>query len=380
MNARQSFIFKHFGALLTQYNGSIPFHHFFRKYCQKERSIGSRDRKILRDLIYRVFRCGPVWKSKPVSELFLGLALDAHVQRSTYFDLFNGLQSEHRLPEFTYPFAQWIPDELQSESYYSSLTQQPLLWIRLSRALSSRTETVKLNSTGLPEPETFAVAPQHLALGFPNNTAMDPQSADYEIQDISSQRVCSLLEINTPGRIWDCCCGSGGKTLYLTEYHPESLIFASDLRPRILENLHMRFEKRKLKVPDISVIDLTKPPETLNFQHLTCHAPCFDVVVADVPCSGSGTWAREPEHLTFFNPEQIESYAQKQYEIASNALKFLKPGGVFYYITCSVFTPENEGVANKLEAAFNLKRTLLKHVYGYAEGGDNLFIAGWVKR
>ncbi|MFM9945301.1 MAG: hypothetical protein ACKVQB_08730, partial [Bacteroidia bacterium] len=71
MNSRQSFIFNHFKTLITSYDGSLPFHHFFKKYCKLNTALGSKDRRILREIIYSVYRLGPVWKEISPEDLFL---------------------------------------------------------------------------------------------------------------------------------------------------------------------------------------------------------------------------------------------------------------------------------------------------------------------
>jgi 16S rRNA (cytosine967-C5)-methyltransferase len=74
----------------------------------------------------------------------------------------------------------------------------------------------------------------------------------------------------------------------------------------------------------------------------------YDWVISDVPCSGSGTWARTPEQFYFFHPDKLLHFADLQWSIARNTCRKVKPGGYFLYITCSVFTAENEAVVQRL--------------------------------
>mgnify|MGYP002655003678 FL=1 len=109
----------------------------------------------------------------------------------------------------------------------------------------------------------------------------------------------------------------------------------SDVRESILLNLKKRFAEAGIKNYNSKVVDLSHSAFTIH------HSP-FDLIMADVPCSGSGTWGRTPEFLSFFNKASIDTYAVLQQKICTNAVTKLKPGGYFLYITCSVFKKENE--------------------------------------
>jgi 16S rRNA (cytosine967-C5)-methyltransferase len=103
----------------------------------------------------------------------------------------------------------------------------------------------------------------------------------------------------------------------------------------------------------------------------------FDHIIADVPCSGSGTWARTPEQLYYFDAASLHSFSQRQKEIAHNALRYLRAnGGTFTYITCSVFAEENERVvADILEKNSSIKLVQQKLINGVASGADSMFVA-----
>lgn len=120
--------------------------------------------------------------------------------------------------------------------------------------------------------------------------------------------------------------------------------------------------------------------DNLNFNGNNFGNDFFDVIIADVPCSGSGTWGREPENLYFFTREKLENYTQKQFNIASNTLKFLKTGGMFYYITCSVFEEENFGIINKLSQETSIEILNYEYINGYKLRADNMFVAEILKK
>jgi 16S rRNA (cytosine967-C5)-methyltransferase len=103
------------------------------------------------------------------------------------------------------------------------------------------------------------------------------------------------------------------------------------------------------------------------------------LVVCDVPCSGSGTWARTPEQFHFYKPAMLQKFKELQFPIASNASNYVKQGGHLAYITCSVFQEENEDVVNQLlqSGILNLKHTQI--IDGIDNQADCMFVAVFEK-
>ena len=141
----------------------------------------------------------------------------------------------------------------------------------------------------------------------------------------------------------------------------------SDIRESIIRNLEARFRKAGIMNYKAIVTDLTKTPKKMPRGK-------FDLLIADVPCSGSGTWARTPEQLYFSTPNKIDYYSRIQHTILENALPFLKPHGYLLYITCSVFKKENEAVVQHLQTR-GLKVVKQKLFAGYNMKADTLFAA-----
>ena len=273
--------------------------------------------------------------------------------------------------DFVYPFVDHLPLELQIPEYYQSLCQQPLVWVRISQ--TNRLSFIEKYTKSIVKEEKINEI--FSAFGLINNTVIDSDLFVIEVQDMTSQKVCSTFENTDNLKVWDCCSGAGGKSLFVAENYRKSKLYASDIRENILDNLKLRFKKNRLLVPKIALVDLNKKPEKINFSGEIIGRGFFDVIVADVPCSGSGTWAGDPENFTYFDVHKIDELVARQLNIVKGALRFLKHGGTLYYVTCSVFYKENFGVINTLESLGLVKIISAEMIYGFSEGADNLFVA-----
>ncbi len=201
------------------------------------------------------------------------------------------------------------------------------------------------------------------------------------VQDYSSQQVVDLIAPVRPEqsyreslRVWDCCAASGGKSIMAKDILGDIDLMVSDIRESILHNLENRFQQAGIKNYESFVADLSKP---LNISIST-----FNLIIADVPCTGSGTWGRTPEQLYYFEKSKIEEYAALQKKIVATAITQLEPGGYLLYITCSVFKKENEEAVDFIkenlpagQAGFHLQLVKMELLKGYDKKADTMFAA-----
>jgi 16S rRNA (cytosine967-C5)-methyltransferase len=149
------------------------------------------------------------------------------------------------------------------------------------------------------------------------------------IQDEGSQLIAAL--IGKGQRILDCCAAPGGKTAAMATRLPEAEIVATELHP------HRATLLRRL-VPQPNVEVVTADALSLPF------GADFDRVLADVPCSGTGTLARNPEIKWKLRPEDLLDLQSRQTAILRAAMQHVSPGGRLVYSTCSLEREENEQV------------------------------------
>ncbi len=201
--------------------------------------------------------------------------------------------------------------------------------------------------------DTEKINPKKILNDYPVNTFINSQTDKLSLKNrIDKYHILQNKEI----KIWDCCSGAGGKSLAFqllyrtrdikteTKNTINSVLnehwICSDVRLNILENLKNRFQLLGLVHPKIQSINLLDPQEQ-NIEPSILEA---NLVLADLPCSGSGTWRRTPEER--LKPFSITSFADKQLKIIDNILtikRLNKEPYYVYYLTCSVFKQENEG-------------------------------------
>lgn len=149
-----------------------------------------------------------------------------------------------------------------------------------------------------------------------------------ELQDLSAQRAVAVVPWPGTGRILDYCAGGGGKALAIAD-RTGAEVFAHDAHARRMSDLPARAERAGVAVGLL-------PPGGA-----AAHAP-YDAVLCDVPCSGSGTWRRDPEAKWRLTPEGLDALLGVQAAILDAAAGLVAPGGLLAYMTCSLLKAEDE--------------------------------------
>jgi 16S rRNA (cytosine967-C5)-methyltransferase len=357
--------------------------------------MGSNDRRTMRSFVYNYFRLG---------NCLNGLGMESRIAIASFLILksnhsladfcitnFTSLKPENILlpqedkikiisetyPGFDlkniFPFNNYLSDEIAEDSFNKCFLVQPDIWIRTRKKFRENVLT-ELNKNkiaftdhpGMPYTFSFADAVQLTKL-------KSFEKGFFEIQDVSSQKTGDFFQPHPNEHWWDCCAGSGGKSLLLSEQAENLKLTVTDTRDSILENLKERFNKAGIKKFEILKLDLSSSDFRLPTSVL------FDGIIADVPCSGSGTWSRTPEMLTFFNASEIEKYAANQKEILKNVIPYIKKRKPLVYITCSVFKNENEDVVDFAVNNLGFRADKMEYLKGYDKKADTLFTARLIK-
>jgi 16S rRNA (cytosine967-C5)-methyltransferase len=380
------YIFLYFSSsIIASYDGTEPFHLYLKKYFSINKKHGSRDRKRIKELCYNFFRLG----LGAVADLSVEdkLLLATFLMESTSSPFLQSVAPDwnekihlplHEKLSITekafnigklFPFGNELSPEVDVLQFSQSFLKQPKLYIRI-RPGYYETVIHKLNAACILYENR-----NETCLALANNSkAADVLKLDEEavIQDYNSQRVGEFFKEpafdESSISMWDCCAASGGKSILAYDTLKNMKLTVSDKRRSILKNLDIRFARAGIKKYDSIIADLSA--NSFNIDKNS-----FDFIIADVPCSGSGTWARTPEQLKFFRREKIAQYALLQQQIVSNAIPSLAKGGYLLYITCSVFKKENEENVNFIQKNLNLELLKSDYLKGYQIQADTLFAA-----
>jgi len=199
-----------------------------------------------------------------------------------------------------------------------------------------------------------------------------------DIQDLASQGIGRAVD-PVPGQmVWDCCAGAGGKSLQLAAaLGGRGAIHATDLYETKLEDLRRRARRAGVANVRTAVWDGHTPPD---FGREITTRGGFDRVLVDAPCSGSGTWRRNPDGRLRFADSQLEPLARVQAELLAIVAPAVVPGGLLVYATCSWFRAENEDVVARFLAAASGFRLRSQGVMGNPEADADTTFAAVMER
>jgi 16S rRNA (cytosine967-C5)-methyltransferase len=175
----------------------------------------------------------------------------------------------------------------------------------------------------------------------------------FEAQDAGSQLIAELVAPPPGGRVLDACAGAGGKTLALAGIMGgKGRIIATDTAHEKLDALR----------------DRARRAGATNVQVVTHEVTgTFDRILVDAPCTGSGTWRRNPEAKLHSEARGVAELAALQLEIAAQVVPLLAPGGRLVYATCSLFPEENQEVVAALRTRFpELAPVRIAEIHGKA--------------
>ncbi len=346
-------------------------------YYKSHRYIGSKDRKEIAKWVYFVLRYGATlewWleqaqmRSSPRLLVLLALVFKGKADVRMADEYFSG---EVYCPEVLTPeecalverymdlhimhgdmpdsvrlnYPEWMETRLKAifgDNLYvamEALNEEASLDLRVNTLKASREEVLwQLDKLGMNPTMT-----PHSPLGVrlpkrePVMTTKLYNEGLFEIQDEGSQMLAALVDAKAGEKVIDFCAGAGGKTL--------AIAAAMENKGRILAlDVHeMRMSQMKKRLARAGVNNVTTHVlSSEQDSYLKRHRDSADWVLVDAPCSGSGTWRRNPDMKWRMGEKDLREVIEKQARILESASRLVKVGGKLVYATCSIFHDENE--------------------------------------
>jgi 16S rRNA (cytosine967-C5)-methyltransferase len=369
-------------SILDTYHGGEPLATYLKKFFAQHKKYGSGDRKQIAHLCYGYFRLGKALldltkEERIVAALFLTTTTGHPLlellkpgwsektglpAEEKYYMLSNGAPVTE-----VFPWEEECSEGISYENFCASFFIQPDLFLRVrpgnEKAVKNALANAGLDHTIINE----------TCIALPNASKVDELlqlNKEVVVQDYSSQQTGTLLDGLQAGTLWDCCAASGGKSIMAWDLLPGIELTVSDKRESIIANLKKRFREAGIDHYQSAVADLsTVGNRSSIFDNQ------YSIILADVPCTGSGTWSRTPEQLFYFDKARIDEYASLQKKIMHNVVPQLQAGGYLIYITCSVFKKENEEMMGYLQEKFSLQVMQQRLFKGYTMKADTMFAA-----
>ena len=355
------------------------------RYFKSRRYAGSKDRRAVRELVFRAIRAF----AEPISgrAALLGLAAEEPALRAS----FDGSTHGPRLIEPDEPAAEplavplWLRprlDPLISEEEIPALLERAPLDLRVNRLRGPLDSALEAFPQAAPTPHS------PIGLRLPEGSNVIQSQAWLgglvEVQDEGSQLLCLGSEAKAGMLVIDLCAGAGGKTLALAaEMGNEGRILATDTDRARLARTRPRLERAGVTIAETRLLDPGRESEALADV-----AGFADLVFVDAPCSGTGTWRRNPETRWRITPERLERLVSLQARLLDLAAGLLRPGGRLVYAVCSLLAEEGREQADAFERRSSLVPESLPMTAGRVagsglllsparDGTDGFFVARW---
>ncbi|BCA58233.1 RsmB/NOP family class I SAM-dependent RNA methyltransferase [Sphingomonas sp. HMP6] len=308
------------------------------RYFATRRYAGSKDRRAVRELVYAAIRAVGERPASGRSAMLAVAATDPELA-ATFDGVGHGPApiGTKETAAATGIAPRWIVDRLYAsdldEAECAALIDRASLDVRINRVIDEPIEIEGAEPIpGLPD-----------GLRLPTGTNVENLPAynhgAIEVQDAGSQIVTLAAKAQRGQRIVDLCAGAGGKTLALAAVmEGQGVVLATDTDRNRLSRLAPRAERARAGIIESRLINPGRELEMLD--DWTGSADC---VLIDAPCSGTGTWRRNPEARWRLTPDRIERLVETQRKVLEVGAALVKPGGALVYIVCSLLDEEGAG-------------------------------------
>ncbi|MCF1709860.1 RsmB/NOP family class I SAM-dependent RNA methyltransferase [Tabrizicola sp. J26] len=370
--------------ILDRVLAGAPAEQTLTNWARASRFAGSGDRHAIRDLVFDALRRRRSFAALGGSESGRGLILGGiRAAGADPATIFNGAghapaplsEAEQGVPASPTGLAaldcpDWLAPLLQRSlgrdfpAVMEALRHRAPVFVRVNSLRAARDQAIAaLKEEGIVAlPHPLASTALEVAENARKIQASQAYSSGLvELQDAASQAVVEALPLADGQRVLDYCAGGGGKTLAMAA-RARLRLWAHDIDPRRLRDLPDRAARAEAKVA------------LLEGKAVDREAP-FDLVLTDVPCSGSGSWRRAPEAKWTFSEARLAQLLESQAAILDRASGLVGEGGSLAYATCSMIDEEN---------GRQVERFLQRHPDWYIaaerrltplDGGDGFYLA-----
>lgn len=365
--------------VLDRILAGAPVEQTLTNWGRGNRFAGSGDRHAIRDLVFDALRCQRSHAALGGGLTGRGLVLGGvRASGRDLAGLFTGeghapaaVQTDEggRVPDGAEALdvPDWLVAPLQTalgDTYSATMKamrQRAPVFLRVNLARISRADAAERLAQ-----EAIVARPHDLAntaLQVTDNERKIQNSTLYleglvELQDASSQAVVAMLDLRPGARVLDYCAGGGGKTLAMAArgVAPD----AHDISAARMKDLPDRASRAGARVQIV--------------QDPARSAP-YDLILVDAPCSGSGSWRRDPQGKWALTAERLVALLRVQADILDRCLPLLHPLGVLAYATCSFLVEENEAQVRGFLARHPEFRATGSRRFSPLQGGDGFFVA-----
>ena len=361
--------------IIDQADREHPADSVLRETFKRLRVFNADETRAISNAVFTYFR----WRG------FLNGDNDIHAQVEEAFDLAEQFSQD--------PFSltddllranavpDWVAEEVDASiEWFRTLQRPPNLWLRAKRGQG----TALAAKLGNAEPRLL---PDALIYQGAQDLFRTPEfhAGEFELQDISSQAVGVVCNPQPGETWWDACTGEGGKLLHLSELMGnKGLIWASDRAEWRLKHLKRRAARAKT---------FNYRPALWNGGAKLPTKTKFNGALVDAPCSGVGTWQRNPHARWTTTLDDVKELAALQMQLLANAAVSLKPGGKLIYSVCTLTKSETVAVVESFEKQFpDFKSLAVANplqpdapaspqiwIWPQDSGGNGMFVAAWKK-
>lgn len=343
----------HITSLLSGFEAqTLPLDFFMARYFKEHPSLGSKDRAEISEMSYGLIR----WRALVD---YLTAAPLSWEKRFATFQTLNPSSYSNKIelplhirvsfPKFLFNLLCNNYGEQRAKELCLISNSSAPTTLRANEIKISRSELIKRLSDRL-EITPCQLAPFGFTLKRRTNLFTLPEFKEgfFEVQDEGSQLVADLVDCLPGQLVLDYCAGSGGKSLaFAGKMQGKGQLFLHDIRPHALLQAKKRLKRAGIQNAQWAAADDRAKLKKLKKK--------MDWVLVDAPCSGSGTWRRNPDMKWRFKEETLPNLIGEQRQIFEKALSFLAPGGRIVYATCSLFPEENELQMEHFKKIYGLK-------------------------